>query len=397
MNIVTDEKKILHPYVPRNGVLMAQSHLESFPAGVNEVEGYRRIAPKSALQTGSQIQNGSLVDILIQGDHGGFAHSLIVEVKLKEIGNLASATVSTQLLFERVEIYVEGSKKLFKTLYPDEFGVLDFLTISYEELRKNRKSLGINMDYTPEIGNLPQNSTKSFFLKIPIFKGSQVDFRNISGGVTFRFIFNSASVFCDNASSTDVSLSDINIILRQLNIEHFRPPKTLRHKYLNYIRNSQQISNMGPNNEYDIKLNSIRGYCSHLVILVRQNPHTTNYINHNTFIGNIDEVTFADASNKRVAIPFTKDFNNHVMSETLNSDFIVSYPTGNNVWLLSFNMTLSGAQHGIFFGNYLLTTNEHVYLKTSPAFVAGSYVIDIWAGQMGFFDVNSSGQFEFSS
>jgi hypothetical protein len=397
MNIITDESKKLHPYVAKNGVLFAQSQLESFPAKVNELEGYRRINSKSALNTSGPITDGSMVDILIEGDNGGYAHSLIVEIKLRELGNLSPATICTNLIFQRVEVYMNGSKKLFHTMYPFEFGLLEYLTIPFEEMRKSRLALGLQANYTPIVGNLPQNSIKTFFIKIPLFKGSQIDFRNILGGVNFRFIFNAPSVFCDSAQSTDVGLSDINIVLRQLNINHIRPSKTLRHKFINYIRNSQQISNMTASQEYDIKLNSLRGFCSHLVIVVRENPVDTSYVNSNTYLGNISEINFADASNKRQAIPFTKDFNSMIMCENLNSDFIVSHPTGENVWILSFNMVPSSACHGVFYGNYLLTTNEHIYLKTNSSFATTNCIIDVFGAQMGYFDVEPNGEFSYST
>lgn len=399
MNILTNESKKLHPYVQKNGVLMAQSQAEeSFPAGVNELEAWRRVSPKSSIQTASQITDGMMVDILLENNLGGYVHGLIIELKLRETGNIAPATVSTQLVFQRIEIYVNGSKKLLHTVYPDETGFLDYLTVPFEELRKTRSALALDANYVPVVGNLPQNSTKTYYLKLNFFKGSQIDFRNINGGVNFRFVFNAPSVFCDPGASSDVALTDINLILRQLNINQIKPSKTLRHKFINYIRNSQQISNMGANQEYDIKLNSLRGFCSHLVIMIRENPVSTSYVNNNTFIGNISEVNFADASNKKLAIPFTKDFNSMIMLENLNSDFIVSYPTGSNVWLLSFNMLPSSACHGIYYGNYYLTTNEHLYIKTNASFVNGSYLVDIWGSMMSYFDVDPvNGEFTFAT
>jgi hypothetical protein len=320
---------------------------------------------------------------------------MIVEIKLKEL-NVAPTTVSTQLIFQRIEVYVNGSSKLFMTLYPDQVGFLEYLNIPFEELRKTRLGLGINSDYTPITNNVSQNTTKTFYIPLNVFKGSQPDLRNIAGGVNFRFVFNSCTVFCSSTTAS-VQLSDLNIVLRQINLKHVRPAKTLRHKFINYIRNSQQISNMTAGQEYDIKLNSLRGFFSHLVVMVRENPVQTDYTNFNTFIGNIDELTFADASNKRQAIPFQKDFNSYVMSDILNSDFVVSHPTGYNIWVISFNCLPSSAQHGIFYGSYNLSTNEHIYLKTNSSFVTGSYVIDIWGAQMGFFDIEPNGQFTYQT
>ena len=396
-NIVTDEKKALHPYVNHGNVLMKPSHLESFPSSINELVGYRRITPKSGINSVGAITQSQTVDILIDGDNGGHPHSIYAEVKLRELGNSNNATVLSELIFERIEVYANGITELFHTILPEELGFINYLSIPYDELRRIRQSLALNSDYTPIAGNLPQNGTKIYYIEIPLFKGSQVDFRNIKGGVTFKFIFNAPSIFCDNTSplSTNVGLSDINIIMKQLNIMNVKPMKTLRHKYINYIRNGLPISNMTASQQYDIPLTSLSGYCSHLIIMIRTQNPATNYNNYKTFLGNIDNIEFHDSANQRLAIPFTQQIINQVLETNLNSDFIYSYPTGTNVYILPFNMVPSSASHGVFYGNYKLTTLEHILITTNSSFATNNVIVDVWGAMMSYYDIEPCGTFKF--
>jgi hypothetical protein len=235
---VTDNSKILHPYVKKNGVLIKQSQQDAFPENCNELVSWRRIPSKSALQTNTTITNGQNVDFEIK-DHAGHTHSIYLELTLRETGNVSAGTVYYPLIFERIEIYVNGSKQLLHSLYPDEVGFLNFLNIPFEELRRMRQAVGIDSTYTPTSGSLPQNGTNTYLIKLPFFQ-SQPDLRLIQNGVMIRFYFNGASVF--STGSTSVQLDNFNLILRQINIPVPKYNQLLRHRYINHVRNVQSLT-----------------------------------------------------------------------------------------------------------------------------------------------------------
>lgn len=393
MNILTDERKSIHPYVKHGNVLMKASHTEAFPAGVNELTAWRRIPSKSSLKTTGNISASDTVEFEIESDQGGYIHESICEITLKENGNANAATVNTPLLFEKIEYYVNGSKDSFHIQYPDEIGILEYLNVPYEEIRKIRGSNNLNLDYTPVASNLPQNGTNIYYIRLKMFKGSQPDLRKIRGGVKIKFYFNSPTIFADNALSTSIGLADMNIILRQLNINESYHSQTLRHRYVNYTRNSDVFS-MAINSKYKLKLTSLNGHCSHIILLIRQNSNT--YSGATTFIGNIDRVEFNDRSNKPLGIPFTKKLNNYVMADSFNSDYIVSYPTGLNVWVLPFSIQPSSAEHGVNYGSYMLTGDESIDIYTNASFVPGSYEIMAWAAMLNYFDIDPNGLFTFT-
>ncbi len=201
---LVDNNKKLHPYTDKGKYLVKSSHLESFPAHVNEFEGFRRQGPRTSITTGSTITDGQLIDIYLEGEQGGFTNRIFCELRLKELGNADDATVSTELVFQRIEVYANGNKELFHTIYPDELGHLQFLDLPFEQLRKIRGGLAIGSDYIPVTDNLAQNGVKTYYIEIPLFKGAPFDIRNVKGGILFKFIFNAPSVFCNNAGSTNV-------------------------------------------------------------------------------------------------------------------------------------------------------------------------------------------------
>ena len=395
MNILTDELKKIQPYVKQGNVLMKASHLESFPKDVNELVAWRRLPPKSSLKTTGVITSADTVEFEIESDNGGYVHELICELTLKETGNATAATVNPPLIFDKIEFYVNGSKDSYHVQYPDETGFLDYITIPYEEQRKIRGAKNLNLDYTPVASNLPQNSTNTYLIRLNMFKGTQPDFRKIRGGIKIKFYFNAPTVFADNTLSTTIGLSDMNIILRQLNINEVMHSLPIRHKYINYTRNSDQFT-MSANNKYKLKLTSLIGYCSHIILMIRTNPVSTSYVNYNTLIGNIDRIEFNDRSGKPQGIPFTKKINNYLMADSLNSDFVVSYPTGTNLWVLPFNILPSSAEHGVYYGSYSLTGDESIDVYTNSSFVSGSYEIMAWGAMMNYFDINPNGLFEFT-
>ena len=91
-NTVIDNFKQLHPYVKHNGILIKKSHLESFPEGINEFEGFRRQGSRTSITTGSTITDGQLIDIYLDGENGGFTNRIFCELKLKELGYADFAT-----------------------------------------------------------------------------------------------------------------------------------------------------------------------------------------------------------------------------------------------------------------------------------------------------------------
>jgi hypothetical protein len=395
MSNLTDEKKNIQPYVKHGNVLLKASHTEAFPANVNELESWRRIPSKSSLKTSSVITSSDTVEFEIEGDNGGYPHETICELVLKETGNSTAATVITPLIFDKIEYFVNGSKVSYHVQYPDETGYLNYLNMPYEEIRKIRGANNLNLNYTPVASNLPQNGQTTFYIRLNMFKGSQPDFRNINGGIKIKFYFNSPLVFADNTLSTTIGLFDMNIILRQLNIEKVHHSLPIRHKYINYTRCSDQFT-MSASNKYKLKLTSLIGHCSHIVLMIRANPVSTSYINWSTLIGNIDRIEFNDRSGKPVGIPFTQKLNNYIMADSLNTDFIVSYPTGTNMWILPFSILPSAAENGVFYGSYRLSGDESIDVYPNSSFVSGSYEIMAWGAQMNYFDVNPNGEFTFT-
>lgn len=390
-NIVVDNNKGLHPYVDAGKVLIKKSHTESFPHGVNIFSGWRRQAPLTNVTTGSAISDNQNVEILIDGEKGGFIDQYIAEVELAELGNADDATVSTQLLFKNTDIYHNGQKDKFHAMLPEEWGYLYFLDLPYEELRKIRLGLAIGADYAPITDNLAQNGTRKYYIPLPIFRGTPFDHRLVKGGIKFHFFFNAASVFCSSSGSVNVGLVGINILYRQLNIPMTPISKPLGHKYINWIRNTETVNNMTASNTYNIKLNSHIGYCSHLVVMLRTASPIGNYTKYNTFLGNVASVALLDRSSQKVGIEFTKEMNNYLLCNNFNSDFIVSHPTGANIFLIPFNMTPSSAKDGVLYGNFYLTGNEYISISLNSSFSTANVTVDIWAAMCAEFFIMPNG------
>lgn len=213
----SDTKKTLHPYTKVGNVLMKSSHVDqSFPPHVNELEGWRRQASKSALPTGTLTQ-GVNVDFEINSS-GGHITTMYQEITMKE-NNIGAATVSPYKFFERIEIYFNNGEDLFKIVYPDENYYLRMLIKrDYISQRTKRLAEYLNTDYTPQTNNIARNGTTTFYLEFDLFEGSQPDLRDLKSGILVRFYFNQAAYFCDPAGSTNVSLTNMNILIRQLNI-----------------------------------------------------------------------------------------------------------------------------------------------------------------------------------
>ena len=373
----SDMKKVLHPYSKVGNMMVKSSHVgNDFPPHVNELEGWRRQPSKSALPTGALTQ-GVNVDFEINST-GGHISTMYIELTLKE-NNTGAATISPYQCFERIEYYVNNGQDLFRIVYPDENYFLRMLTKrDFISHRSKRFSEYLNADYTPQTGNLPQNATTTFLLEFDLFSGSQPDIRLLKNGLLCRFYFNQSAYFCNPAGSTNVSLSNMNILIRQLNIPMVNYGFPLRHKYINYTRNLQSINPMVANTQYDIKLNSLRGYCAYLVIMLRTNPVYSNYTNYDTFLGNIDNIEFHDRNNQLISFQFKQNFNNWIMASNFDTDFLVSYPTGTNVWILPFTMAPSQAEHGISYGGYQLTSDEIVRITTNSSFATNNVEVSIW-------------------
>lgn len=392
-NIHIDNSKQIHPYLDTGKYLVKKTHIESFPAGVNVFSGWRRQAPQTSVTTGSAILDNQNVEIVIENP-SDFIDEYFIEVELAELGNADDATVSTQLLFKNVDIYHNGQKDKFHSLLPEEFGYLNYLDIPYEELRKIRLGLAIGSDYTPIADNLAQNSTRKYYIPLPIFKGSQFDVRLVEKGLKFQFFFNGASVFCNNSGSVNVGLVSLNLLYRQINIPKMKLTKPLINKWVNWIRNSETVNNMTASNTYNIKLNSLIGYCSHLVVMLRTASPVANYTKYNTFLGNVSNIALLDSATQKVGIEFTKEMSNYLIANDFNSDFIVSHPTGANIFLINFNMTPSNAENGINYGNYYLSGKEYIAISLNASFSTANVTVDVWGAMSAMFAIHPNGDLQ---
>jgi hypothetical protein len=386
----SDVKTVLHPYVKEGSHLIKKSHSGlKFPPFVNELEGWRRQPSKSALPTGTLTQ-GVNVDFEINST-GGHISTMYVELTLKE-NNTAAATISPYQTFERIEYYVNNGQDLFRIVYPDENYFVRMIAgqgRDFVGFRTKRLAEYLNADYTPQTNNLAQNGTTTYLLEFNLFEGSQPDIRNLKNGILCRFYFNQSAYFCNPAGSTNVSLSNMNILIRQLNIPQVHYSLPLRHNYINYTRNLQSINPMAASTQYDIKLNSLRGCCAFLIIFLRANPVYTNYTNENTFLGNVANIEFHDRNNQLIAFQFYQNLNNYIMAQHFDTDFINSFPTGPNVWILPFSTSPSQAEQGVQHGFYNLSSDEIVRITTNSSFSSANVEVAIWGAMYEHFDIHN--------
>lgn len=395
---IIDNSVNIHPYVKKNGMLLKKSQAENFPLGVNIFEELRRFSPKTTLTTGVAVSDGRNTEIEIDNDNGGFCDRQWIEITLQELGGSNPATLQYQLIHKDIEQYINGKKDKFHTYLPEELGYLWFLELPFEQLRKIRLTLGINADYTPIANTIPAGGSRTFYIELPLIRGSPFDIRHIRGGINYKFNFNAASVFCASGAglSQNVGISSINILCRQINIPKITIPKDtpLVHKWINWVRNSDSI-NMTASRTYNSKLSSIKGLCSHLVIMFRTSSPIGNYANYNTFLGNIQDIKLVTQGDKDIGLPVTRDMSNYVFSDILNSDFLAAHPSANNLFILPFNMNPSMASMGVSYGQFHFTGEERLKITTNASFSTADVTIDCWGAMYGLFEIHSNGDFKY--
>ena len=93
-------------------------------------------------------------------------------------------------------------------------------------------------------------------------------------------------------------------------------------------------------------------------------------------------------NNQLVAFPFYQ--NNYILAQHFDTDFINSYPTGKNVWILPFTFAPSQIEHGISYGGYNLSTDEIVRITTNSSFVSNNIEVCVWGAMYEHFDIFNS-------
>lgn len=173
-----------HPHVSNNGAMMPAHQSEGSPGFVNEWMGWRRLNSKTSVPT--VISQGMEVDFdLITY---GPITTMYIELTLRE-NNTGLSRFNVYNLFERIEFEHDG--QLFRVVYPDEAFIRRMLHRNQLDHERKRILEGLQENFTPDTSVIVQNSSRTFYLELDVFDGSQADVRSLKSGFLIKFYFNS--------------------------------------------------------------------------------------------------------------------------------------------------------------------------------------------------------------
>lgn len=381
------------PFVKdETGKLIKASQNEVRTPHLSVWKGWNRLQPMTAIVTGTPIQSQE-VDFQYGGNLArGDCSEINIEITLKE-GNTGNSTFHPTNLWHRIDI-VESSGKIYQNIYTDQLYLVTMIHRDLETHNKLRHPEGLQSDYTPDSPTIAQNQSRQFILKFPLFD-NLVDLRLLNAPLMFRFYFNNFSSVVMSSSSANVSISAMNLLIKEIQLPLYRYSKPIFHRYINYTRLTRSIQ-MQASNSYDIKLDTLSGSSPYIFFVLRPNGTNQNADNLFNFtpLSYLNVFELRDANNNIIGINNNLLENKYITTSDFNSDYLNQ--TNTHVGIISFSLAGQKAEQGWYSGSYEFTTNEFLHLEMGSGLPNATYELTVWASEYNMFAIHPDGSFSFT-
>jgi len=389
---MADPNSVFAPFTDHHGMLWHPSDISIRTRDLDVWKGYSRLQPMTAVSSGllaSQevdFQIGSFLST-------GYLDELLMEITITE-GNTAAAQFNPYDLFQRIDIQ-DLTGAIYKQVFPDEFFLSQALYRDTDGAYRFNNFEGLTFPtFAPLNPTIAQNSSYQFVLPIPLFMNQFVDLRLLKSPLMLRCYLNNASAVAYSGTSTNLILTSMNLLLKEIQLPSIRYSKPLHFKYHNWVRNIQSIQ-LQPSSTYDIKLNTFTGNAKYMFVLFRPNPTSTNANNaHNYSLGQyFSQIQLNDSNSNIIGVQFNMNENKFVTSKDFNSLFLVQPNT--NIVIFNFSLNAQGGA-GQYMGGYQFTSNEFFHFTTTSTLSAGTYEITLWAVNQEIFKIHPDGSFTYT-
>lgn len=216
----------------------------------------------------------------------------------------------------------------------------------------------------------------TYLLRLPLFFDQKyVHFRTLDEELEINIKFRTLG--CD--APADIRIKKLELCSRgqKLTPQHeqleIKRKKKISQKYrhlecFEFEKNEDLVAN----NSYNVKLNSIRGLVSHLVVTITPNPQT--YAN----LFNFEQVTdyqIMDEQNKIVGIRIDQPYK-QLVDQNLAGKLIQTKP---GIIFIPMATAVAQAKQGMQSGFYQFTGEESIQFTTSSGLASGNYKIKVYA------------------
>jgi hypothetical protein len=384
------------PYVkdPVSGLMVKSIQAQVKIPMIEVFQGWNRLQSQTALSNNISNQQ---IDFKIGGNFSnGLLSELWLQIQLRE-NNTANARFNIYNLFNRIEI-IDSNGKIYKTIYPDEMFVTEMMKRTLTEHQKRRNLEGLQADYTPDAITLTQNTSKTFYIKLPTnFDFLMTDLRYLSAPMTIRFFFKPVAEICYTGGGlgNDISLVSFNLLMNE--IEHpmnnnVRGP--LFHKILQFTRHTETL-NIVSNTVYNIKLSSFHGYAPYIWFYIRPLPITNpaNLLNFGVLSANNFLYELRNSQNNIIGINWNMTETKYLLQSNIDSDFL----NQTNTWLgtIWHGLDPINATYGQHSGGMVFDGNQFLNFN-SGSIAGGAYELIVYMAHFEHFIIEKNGHFTFS-
>ena len=357
---------------------------------LNMWAGYNRIQPMSALVSG--VLASQQIDFQY-GSHlaRGYLVEFLLEITITE-NNTDNSIFNPYNLWNHIDV-VDSKGDIYKQIWPDEMFLGNVLYRDLETHQHARYTEGLQADYTPDSPTVAQNTSRQFILHFPVFRNLLCDFRLLRSPLQLRFYFNKASDIVMSSSSANISLTNFNLLAKEVLLPSVRYNSPLTFKYANWVRNVRGID-MLPSNVYNIKLDSFTNYAKFLLFVIRPAPTQSNGNNLYNYApgSHLQSFELRDSGNNIIGVNVNVQESKYIFNKDFNSDFLIQPNT--YVHIINFSLDGNIDQNlSTHMGGYQMTSNEFLYLNTASTLVGAAYEVTIWSVNHDIFQIGPDGDF----
>jgi len=375
----------LYPFAKHNGMNWPASQVAVIlPKDVSLFSNIRRITPMTALSANQPIQPGGEVVFELQSPNGHLK-SVYIELILTEL-NSGNSKFNVYNLFQRIDLEVGGL--LFHSFYPEELFYCQMLNRNALEHERIKVAEGLDANYVEEDPTIVQNTSRTFYLKIPVFS-AMPDLRLLNCKPLLRCYFKNP-VNVTYGTSPNLGITQMNLIIEQVNTPIMYSNIDKNFRYIDFTRFINPSITLNASNEYTFQLNTLYGYCGYLVFFLRQAGTGTNGLFWRTTVNNFTW-ELHDESNTIIAIEQNDLLNRHVINnlpaDIINKGFYI------NTVLFALNgETIENSPSG----GWQFTGRENLILRTNTSFVNGVYELYVMGAEYQHYCIKSDGSFTFT-
>jgi hypothetical protein len=389
---MADPKAVFAPFVEKDGRLWHPSDISIRTKELDVWKGYNRIQPMTAVSSGLlatqeiDFQIGSFMST-------GYLDDLAVEITITE-GNTGNAQFNIYDVFAHIDIQ-DLTGAIYKQLYPDEMFLSQVLYRDTDGSYRFNNFEGLAFPtFVPLSPTVAQNTSYQFVIPIPVFMNQFVDLRLLKSPLMIRCYMNNAASIAYSGTSTNLLLTSINLLAKEIQLPKLSYSKCLNFKSHNWVRNVQSIA-LQPSNTYDIKLNTFTGNAKYMFVLLRPSPTANNANNlHNYALGShFSSAQINDSNSNIIGVSFNMNENKFITSKDFNSLFLVQPNT--NIFVFNFALNAQGGS-GQYMGGLQFSSNEFFHFTTDSTLSSGTYEITLWAVNQEMFAIHPDGSFTYT-